>query len=694
MGKKTRGKFERIHSEDEHGSSSEEESIIEDEAMDESISQNEINSSQNENNSSNRGQVKGNTDAKFLITRSKRQYSKREVVIPEKKLKTSKDGSLEEDSKFQRFEKINKPVKDINHNLDEKIVEANKYLEDLNRQIRDRESEIAVLKSRITGDRRTDEPTNIGEKVVKDSNMVEDLELPHPKFDTVTTPRSLCENQTRLVINQPNPTNEMVQNFSDDNSSDETMEELDNWMNKNPAPADKSRKRKSRSRSRSRGRKQTDAELTRDNPAVKRLVERMVSEQVEAELKKRTKIDETAVGGANKGISSNINNLLNNTPRFKSPSDSTLYTPAVERASPGKLRDKQYVPITEDWVRQARQNGEGATDDKNCGKEESSVINQVSKFISDIRFTSGPDSCLPGTSGKADDGNPHPPNLVQQQQRARSAAEKAILDAERFKAQVQRPTRGTEIQFNNTNNSHYPGKADQIRYLRYLEQDDDDFFHTTCHIEQSIRERIEKGLFVELEKLLQKRTQFEPKDNRLQLINRDGMSYFVPYTDRESKIDNIKRWEQAFRVYTTIYCGANPTRAGEILQYVDVIHRAAATFNWDNVARYDYVFRQLMAAKPHRSWAKVYTQMWNFTLNEPLRKFQDSSKFSNGNHYQNKSNGKKKDNVCWKYNKGSCSYGKNCRFDHVCSYCGNQGHGASNCLKKQNKKGDKKNETK
>ena len=138
--------------------------------------------------------------------------------------------------------------------------------------------------------------------------------------------------------------------------------------------------------------------------------------------------------------------------------------------------------------------------------------------------------------------------------------------------------------------------------MRYLDGEDDEFFHTTCHIEDNLREKIEIGKFVELEKLIQKRIlQYNNKDEqKMQLVNKDGISYFVPATDRECKIDNIKKWEQAFRVYTTIYCKANPHRAGEILQYVDVINRAAAIFNWDNVAKYDYVFRQLMAAKPHR----------------------------------------------------------------------------------------------
>ena len=100
--------------------------------------------------------------------------------------------------------------------------------------------------------------------------------------------------------------------------------------------------------------------------------------------------------------------------------------------------------------------------------------------------------------------------------------------------------------------------------------------------------------------------------------------------------------------YTTIYCSASPSKAGEILQYVDVIHRAAAIFNWDTVARYDYVFRQLMSSKPHRSWAKIYTQMWNITLNEPIKKFHENGNYNNSHNAQRSSNQKRKDSFCWK----------------------------------------------
>ena len=52
------------------------------------------------------------------------------------------------------------------------------------------------------------------------------------------------------------------------------------------------------------------------------------------------------------------------------------------------------------------------------------------------------------------------------------------------------------------------------------------------------------------------------------------------------------------------------------------------SYQWDNVAYYDYTFRQLMAEHPQRSWAKTYAQLWQLVLRDPIQK---SSWNSNSN---------------------------------------------------------------
>ena len=101
---------------------------------------------------------------------------------------------------------------------------------------------------------------------------------------------------------------------------------------------------------------------------------------------------------------------------------------------------------------------------------------------------------------------------------------------------------------------------------------DDDFFHLTCHIEPSLIHKIEKGEFVELEKLLPKDKIGDNKEEgRLEWVQHDGGTFLVP-AQRDGKTNGFRRWEQAFRAYATIYCGANPQRSKEIWQYITVIN--------------------------------------------------------------------------------------------------------------------------
>ena len=103
------------------------------------------------------------------------------------------------------------------------------------------------------------------------------------------------------------------------------------------------------------------------------------------------------------------------------------------------------------------------------------------------------------------------------------------------------------------------------------------------------------------------------EENRLEWVTKDGMTFLAPQ-EKESKITGIRKWDQAFRTYAAIYCNANPGRAGELWQYIYTINSAASSYQWDNVAYYDYTFRQMMSERPHSNWGKTYAQLWQLAL--------------------------------------------------------------------------------
>ena len=222
-------------------------------------------------------------------------------------------------------------------------------------------------------------------------------------------------------------------------------------------------------------------------------------------------------------------------------------------------------------------------------------------------------------------------------------------------------------------------------------------------MDPSLIAKIEKGEFVDLERLLPKdkvNRRSSDDSSRLEWVHKDGSTFLVPAAEWENKINGIRRWDQAFRVYARIYCGANPHRAKEIWQYVSVINMAAATYIWDNVANYDFTFRHLMAFNPVRSWAKTYNQMWNLLMKDPIppKTHQNHrgsvnvgstfvSKYAGGNQFVNNSGTqvsakKKKSTYCWYFNCGEpCKYGKKCHFTEKCSYCDSPDHTVLSCPK-------------
>ena len=554
-----------------------------------------------------------------MITRSKRKYDKPELKTSQvgKKQKSSNEHV---DSKIE--EKLEKPKRQTIKSLNSKIEHANNFLAKLSQKIKDRDQEINELKQTISANRQSNDETNKRAKPVSEvERVLLSAEVNESRTHTSVPVLKLHdfplideEMEEQSSEGDDESTLPIVENtepaVSFDRQAHRHEKSTRSRSRSRSKDGRKGRKKWSRSRSRSRNRdgmqQRQSLQDYKNNPDIQGLVKKMVAEQVQQEMAKRQKLDNTS--GMMKVSGEKI------TPKFLSNSDTSIYTPAVP---------------TMFNCDQPRLSGspQNMTNGQNISRSLQIMMNDahVRRYSTPNKYN--PESInetltkLRIVSGQASTSRNETTEQREQLNNAKTAAENAIIEAERHKARVQQPNRGRFLDDNNSLpikfNNPLEAKHDTevLRQMRYLDQDDDEFFHTTCHIDEVTREKIEKGGYLELDKLLQKKVFQGPKEeSRMQLVNRDGVSYFVPSIDKDTKIDSIKKWEQAFRVYTTIYCKANPTRAGEILQYTDIIHRAAAIFNWDNVAKYDYVFRQLMATNPHRSWAKVYTQMWNLTL--------------------------------------------------------------------------------
>ena len=231
----------------------------------------------------------------------------------------------------------------------------------------------------------------------------------------------------------------------------------------------------------------------------------------------------------------------------KSPSDTTIYAPAIVKSPPvanntvGRRLSGNEQNLFVDPLVQG-----DTTEVIVVGNQHNMANDMISDFVESVRVEQK-DLHEKERRRASEDGVSNPANIELEQARIRSG--KATLESEKFKATVAVPKEGIQ-------SFDIPNIGAGVS--------DDDFFHLTCHIDPNLIHKIKKGEFVELEKLLPKdKLGKTNEENRLEWVQHDGNTFLVP-AQKDSKIGSFRRWEQAFRAYATIYCGANPHRSKEI----------------------------------------------------------------------------------------------------------------------------------
>ena len=255
-------------------------------------------------------------------------------------------------------------------------------------------------------------------------------------------------------------------------------------------------------------------------------------------------------------------------PRFKSiksPSDNTIYTLALRKILPSPIPNS---PVNK-FIREETEREKSRTPD---GKNFPQTLNQLLHIVDDERDkhdereeqrsrNHGDRSCSchrERDQSKQDRqhrsrlrGSENSSERQRRRHKSRSrsnskedVAENLILDTERFKATVSSP-KGKVI-----TNCDIEKLIDSIKRSFKDGDNDDELFHITCHVDPMLKQKIQKGEFIDLERLLPKsRTQIMMDDNTPEYINSNGTTYLIPQNEKFNKISNIRKWDQAFRVY-------------------------------------------------------------------------------------------------------------------------------------------------
>ena len=308
-----------------------------------------------------------------------------------------------------------------------------------------------------------------------------------------------------------------------------------------------------------------EEELVMNNPHLRKLLNKMLDERIQ-DAKNRGETSESEILSkmtpqANKRKNPGI-------PTVKSPSDTTIYVPALNKIRNSQqttaLANKQtMVDISQEFGRldqigvhangecdnmnrTARQteNQKGIGD--NMGKEQhisTDLMNKISNFVEQIRIE------------QQEEGNNTSPEPARMRSavsapgfdEAQKRMDNAIVETEKFRASLEKPP-GMEMSlpFANlpemrTDNSGSETRTPSVTTHNDRRQvvgcggiSDDDFFHQTCHIDLALRNKIERGKYVDLDKLLPKDNNFfsgrltYSNETKLEWVQSEGSTYLVP----------------------------------------------------------------------------------------------------------------------------------------------------------------------
>ena len=250
-------------------------------------------------------------------------------------------------------------------------------------------------------------------------------------------------------------------------------------------------------------------------------------------------------------------------------------------------------------------------------------------------------------------------------------AEQLIKDAERAKAKI----------------LSTPGNLDPIDLSKEFVHSvmvDESYSVIAAHVDEATYDKIIQGRYVDFSKLISKDKIAEEEEDLLQLVRKNGMTYYAPVKDG-TVINSFSKWEQAFRVFSTIYTQEFPHRSSQLIQYNHVIHDIAQSYIWSNVYAYDKDFRIHLSKNPQRSWAIILQQSWSMRLKDQI--VNDYGK--RGMVLSDWMDRVRISEPCRRFNRGKCTYGSNCKYDHKCSYCFKFGHNVHVCRKASADRADK-----
>ena len=182
-------------------------------------------------------------------------------------------------------------------------------------------------------------------------------------------------------------------------------------------------------------------------------------------------------------------------------------------------------------------------------------------------------------------------------------------------------------------------------------------------------------------------------------------SLFEANKRKRRQIPDIAAWVRVYSIYMLYLGHGFPELLPELIAYQLFIVQHSLKFEYPSWLHYDMEFRQWAAANKFEAWAQIHPQFYAFAFTAQARVSSWCSicQVDGGSHALDcprlttklppasqprpaaplGPSGSKRPKLehCIIFNKnnGSCPYGRGCKFEHRCAFCGKLGHPVSAC---------------
>ena len=207
-------------------------------------------------------------------------------------------------------------------------------------------------------------------------------------------------------------------------------------------------------------------------------------------------------------------------------------------------------------------------------------------------------------------------------------------------------------------------------------------------LEKSLEDKILRGEYIDFCLLLPD-FMYRSQAPALQLRYEDSSpgSQGSPLTlvrRKKPVIDTFQKWLDAFTAYMLVIVAVHPTRALELLKYLQTISKAVTKFKGLAWLTYDEQFRRRAAYDLSKPWDKIDLELWTVTFSGLAKPHCSvcSSPYHQAEDCPNQDPSRKPRRqalVCFDFNKPSGCQRRSCYFPHHCRRCGSANHAQFNC---------------